>query len=262
MAKKIEIIGSALVLTDTISGVIEGSQPAKEWWYSEAELQSGIIKFESLRFLSESTEYELYKNTSLAVAVDSTDTPFTESTFRTFCTANLGKSSSSDAGADLDEHIGFADYNDASTSVTPTILVADTWTDVPNDTLGAYTNTSYLPEGMTTLMDGSTGYLDFSELTLGSDIHIRIDYTVTPNTNNALVESRYTLGNGGGIYSLPINSKRLDSGSGIPYAADKGSFYIYMGDTNTLQGVGKLQVKLTTGGTLVNNGVAIKIYKK
>ena len=165
-------------------------------------------------------------------------------------------------GSDISAHHGFFDYNDTSTSAAPITLLANTWTDVPNDTLGAYTNLDYVPTGMSTLMDGSTGYLDFSELTLGSDMHIRIDYTVTPNTNNALVESRYTLGNGGGIYSLPINSKRLDSGSGIPYAADKGSFYIYMGDTNTLQGVGKLQVKLTTGGTLVNNGVAIQIYKK
>ena len=188
-------------------------------------------------------------------------TAFSESTMITFFRENSGKRNASANGA-TDNSNGFVDYNDAATSTTPIVLVADTWTDVPNDTLGAYTNTAYLPEGMTTLMDGSTGYLDFSELTLGSDMHIRIDYTVTPNTNNALVESRYTLGNGGGIYSLPINSKRLDSGSGIPYAADKGSFYIYMGDTNTLQGVGKLQVKLTTGGTLMNSGVAIKIYKK
>jgi len=261
MAEKIEIINNALVVTNTGTGIISISEPSKDYWYKESDLQIGRVTFYDANGLK--GDFQITQPIiNLSDAVDSELTPFTESTFRTFCTANLGKSSSSDAGADLDEHIGFADYNDASTSVTPTILVADTWTDVPNDTLGAYTNTSYLPEGMTTLMDGSTGYLDFSELTLGSDIHIRIDYTVTPNTNNALVESRYTLGNGGGIYSLPINSKRLDSGSGIPYAADKGSFYIYMGDTNTLQGVGKLQVKLTTGGTLVNNGVAIKIYKK
>ena len=154
---------------------------------------------------------------------------------------------------------GFVDYNDTTGSIA---ITANTWVDVPNNTLGAYTNLTYLPEGMTTLMDGSTGYLDFSELTLGSDMHIRIDYTVTPNTNNSLVESRYVLGSGSGEYALPINSKRLDSGSGIPYSSDKGSFYIYMGDTNTLGGVGKLQVRLTTGGTLSNNGVAIKIYKK
>jgi hypothetical protein len=160
------------------------------------------------------------------------------------------------------KQIGFVDYNDSATATTPVTLIKDVWTDVPNDKLGAFTNTAYLPSDTTNLMDGSTGYLDFSELTLGSDILIRIDFIVTPNTNNALIESRYVLGQGAGEYSLPIRSRRLDSGSGIGYSSEKGAFYIYMGDTNTLGGVGKLQVKLSTGGELVNNGVAIKIYRK
>ena len=160
------------------------------------------------------------------------------------------------------KQIGFVDYNDSATASTPVTLVKDVWTDVTNDKLGAFTNTDYLPGDMTNLMDGSTGHLDFSELTLGSDILIRIDFIVTPQTNNALVESRYVLGQGVNEYALPIRSRRLDSGSGVGYSSEKGAFYIYMGDTNTLGGAGKLQVKLSTGGTLVNNGVAIKIFKK
>ena len=77
-----------------------------------------------------------------------------------------------------------------------------------------------------------------------------------------MLETRYVLGQGAGEYALPVRSRRLDSGSGIPYASEKGSFYIYMGDNNTLGGVGKLQMRLSTAGTMVNNGVAIKIYKK
>tara|TARA_R110002020_G_scaffold39534_1_gene117391 strand:+ start:105 stop:749 length:645 start_codon:yes stop_codon:yes gene_type:complete len=157
---------------------------------------------------------------------------------------------------------GFVDYNDASTAQTPLTLTPDTWTDVPNDKAGAFTNEVYAPQGVTSLMDGTTGYLDFSQLTLGSDVMIRIDFSVTPNTNNALLETRYVLGQGAGEYPLHVRSRRLDSGSGIPYASEKGSFYIYMGDENTLGGVGKLQIKLSTTGTLMNNGVAIKIYKK
>ena len=42
MAKKIQILGSALVLIDTISGLIEGSQPAKDWWYNEVELKKVV----------------------------------------------------------------------------------------------------------------------------------------------------------------------------------------------------------------------------
>ena len=163
---------------------------------------------------------------------------------------------------DLSEHIGFVDYNDASTAVTPITLVADTWTDIPNDTLGAFTNTAYLPTGMTGLIDANTGYLDFAELTLGSDILIRLDGRVSPNVNNALFEARYVLGNGGGVYELDSFSKRLDSGSGMEYSTEKGAFYIYMGDLNTKDGVGKIQVRLSSAGTFKSNGVAIKIYKK
>ena len=160
------------------------------------------------------------------------------------------------------DHFGFLDFNDSSTAASPVTLSPDVWTDIPNDKQGAFSNTGYGPEGVTSLMDGNTGYLDFTQLTLGSDVMIRIDFIVTPNTNNSLLETRYVLGQGAGEYALPVRSRRLDSGSGIPYSSEKGSFYIYMGDQNTLGGVGKLQVKLSTPGTLVNNGVAIKIYKK
>tara|TARA_R110000803_G_scaffold63443_1_gene124112 strand:- start:8200 stop:9273 length:1074 start_codon:yes stop_codon:yes gene_type:complete len=89
MSKKIEIIGAGLVITDTVSGLIEVSQPAKEVWYNEVKLQAGTVKIESIRFLSESEEYILYPEFSLANAVDTDSVAFTESTFRTFCTSNL-----------------------------------------------------------------------------------------------------------------------------------------------------------------------------
>lgn len=162
----------------------------------------------------------------------------------------------------VSEHIGLVDYNDTSTAATPIQLVADTWTDVPNNAAGAFTLESYLPDGMTTLIDPVTGYLDFSELTFGSDILIRFDGEYTPNINNALFEARYVLGQGGGEYPLDSFSKRCDSGSGIPYSTEKGTFYIYMGDENTKGGVGKIQVKGSSAGTFKNNGVAIKIYKR
>ena len=155
---------------------------------------------------------------------------------------------------------GFVDYNNSST--TPISIAKDTWTDVPNDKTGAFTNEKYLPTGVQSLMDGTTGYLNFNDLSLGSDILIRIDFSVTPDTNNSLLETRYVLGQGRYEYNLPIRSRRLDSGSGIPYSSEKGSFYIYMGDENTLGGVGKLQVKMSTDGSIINNGVAIKIYKR
>jgi len=150
---------------------------------------------------------------------------------------------------------GFMDYNDTTGDIT---LTSDTWTDVPNNGLGAFTNKTYKPTLISEVLDGSTGYLDFSELSLGSQLLIRNDFTVTPNTNNSLLEVRYVLGQGDGEYALKFWSERLDSGSGIGYQRVI-SFPIYMGDTNTQGGVGKLQVKLSTTGSINNAGSYIKI---
>ena len=150
---------------------------------------------------------------------------------------------------------GFIDYNDTTGDVA---LTADTWTDVPNNGQGAFSNTLYKANGIENLLDTSTGYLDFSELSLGSELIIRNDFTVTPQTNNALLEARYVLGQGAGEYPLLFWSERLDNGSGIGYQRVP-IFAIYMGDLNTQGGVGKLQVKLSANGTLNNAGSYISV---
>ena len=153
---------------------------------------------------------------------------------------------------------GFIDYNDASTSSSPVSLSANTWTDIPNDGLGSFTNKTYAPSGVSEVLDASTGYLDFQYLGLGSEIQVRNDFTVTPSTNNALLEARYLLGSGLGEYPLQFWSERLDSGSGIGYQRVT-SFPIYMGDTNTQGNPGKMQIRLSTPGTVVNAGVYVSI---
>jgi hypothetical protein len=150
---------------------------------------------------------------------------------------------------------GFIDYNDTTGDLS---VAADTWVNVPNNGEGAFTNTQYKPTGINNVLDVDTGFLDFSELSLGSQILVRNDFTITPNTNNALLEVRYLLGTGEGQYALQFWSERLDNGSGIGYQRVI-SFPIYMGDTNTRDNEGILQVKLSTTGTLNNSGSYIKI---
>ncbi|MHA1483406.1 MAG: hypothetical protein ACTSQA_08235 [Candidatus Heimdallarchaeaceae archaeon] len=263
MAYKFEIKGNAVVVTDTVTSEVLIAQPAKNTWFEEQKLDLGYVSIYGMSGTDQDNinryKYDNNRGFALSDCQDENGTPFNAQSFREWCYNNLA-SFSSGGSTSLSTSIGFIDYNDSSTSTTPITLIQDTWTDVPNDGLGAFTNKGYSP--VNELLDGSTGYLDFSELTLGSDLLIRIDFEVTPQTNNALLESRYVLGTAPNDYALPIRSRRLDSGSGTPYSSEKGAFYIYMGDTNTLTGVGKLQVKLSSNGTLKNNGVAIKIYKK
>lgn len=157
---------------------------------------------------------------------------------------------------------GIGDYNDTSTSTTPLTLTADTWTDIPNDGLGAFTNLNFLPSDVTQLIDTSTGYLDLTELNFGDTVFIRNDYSVIPSTNNSLLTLRYVLGAGLGEYTLEKVVGRLDSGSGQPYRFSLTPDMIYVGDTNTKDNPVKLQVKLSTNGTLVNAGSAIGVVRR
>ena len=159
-------------------------------------------------------------------------------------------------GTNTMDGIGFIDYNDASGSFT---ISANTWTDLPNDGAGAYTNKTYAPDGGTELMDSSTGYIDPTQTTLGDVLLVRNDFTVNPNTNNALLEFRYSLGGGAGAYTLPTIIGRLDSGSGTDYRFTLRADKIYMGDDNTRLNPIKLQVRLSANATVTNAGTVITL---
>ncbi|BAQ92502.1 hypothetical protein [uncultured Mediterranean phage uvMED] len=154
---------------------------------------------------------------------------------------------------------GFIDYNDTTGGVS---LTANTWTDIPNDGAGAFTNKNYPATGVTELMDTSTGYIDCTELTLGDTILVRNDFKVNPAANNALLEMRYELGNGGGVYTLETILGRLDSGSGQDYRLALKPDLIYMGDTNTRDNPIKIQVRCSANATLTNAGSVIQVIKR
>jgi len=157
----------------------------------------------------------------------------------------------------LANNLFFVDYNDTSSAASPVTLVADTWTTLPNDGLGAFTNTTFLPSGVSLL--GAGGAIDISDLALGSDVSIRPDFTVTPTSNNSSISFRFSLGTGAGAYTLETNLGRLDLGAGIPYRFSLLTLYVYAGDTNTRDNPVALEIKLSGGGTVVNAGMALQV---
>lgn len=152
---------------------------------------------------------------------------------------------------------GFIDYNDTSTATTPLVLVADTWVTVPNDGLGAFSNSASAPNGITQLMDTSTGQIDPTQLGIGSHLLIRNDIRVTPSVNQSFLQFRYELGTGGGIYHLTNMLGVLGNGSGIVYPLQFVDF-IYIGDTNTKDNKITLQINSSEPATCVNLGCVIK----
>lgn len=161
----------------------------------------------------------------------------------------------------LDSHFGIADYNDTSTASTPLSLVADTWTTLPNDGLGSFTR-EHLPNGVTTLLDNTTGAIDISGLSAQSTIKIRFDFGVTPNSNNSILNFRLLLGDGVSTYALPTSFGRLDEGAGVRY--DRGLFIagVYAGDLNTIENPIFLQAKCSANAQLLNRGMYIEVYKR
>ena len=161
--------------------------------------------------------------------------------------------------SDVTKPAGWIDYNDTTGDV---VMSADTWTTIPNNGLGAFTNKNYPPNGVTELMDVATGAIDPTELSLGDFILIRNDFTVTPQTNNTAIDLRYTLGNGGGAYTLEQQLGRLDRGAGVGYRFSLRIDSIYMGDTNTRDNPIGLQVKCSGVATLNNAGSVIEVIKR
>ena len=157
------------------------------------------------------------------------------------------------------ETAGWMDYNDTTGSVS---VVADTWTSIPNNGLGAFSNGAYPPAGVTALMDVATGKIDPTELDLGDFILIRNDFTIQPQTNNTSLDFRYTLGDGAGAYTLEQQLGRLDRGAGVDYRFSLRIDSIYMGDVNTRDNHIGLEIRCSGGATLVNAGSVIEVLKR
>ena len=250
MAFKIYINGNTFYIQDTSDGdkLYEGH--AKDVLLRRGDLTSTVIGFNNVN------NWDRTRTIDFSTDVDLTGAPYTDfTTFVTWSEENLGKSSPQ-VGGDLN---GFIDYNDTTGSFS---ITANTWTDIPNNGLGAFTNKNYPPTGVTELIDTSTGYIDTTELNLGDVIFIRNDFTINPNTNNSQLLFRYELGTGAGLYTLEKIVGRLDSGSGQDYRFSLTPDIIYMGDDNTRLNPIKLQVNCTSNATLTNAGSVITVLKR
>lgn len=168
-------------------------------------------------------------------------------------------------GSITNEHLsqgavaGWMDYNDTTGNVS---ISADTWTAIPNNGLGAFTNKTNPPVNVTELMDVTTGKIDPTQLDIGDFIFIRNDFTVVPQTNNTSLDFRYTLGDGAGAYTLEQQLGRLDRGAGVNYRFALRIDSIYMGDTNTRDNHIGLEVRCSGGATLTNAGSVIEVIKR
>ena len=115
MAKKFEILGQSLVITDESIPKVLFDFPKGEVYYDSALLiNDGIIKINNIDALDNAVASA--PRILLSDAIDGTDTPFTESTFIAFARTNLGfKTASGGSGAGVEDTAYSISWNGVST---------------------------------------------------------------------------------------------------------------------------------------------------
>lgn len=163
-------------------------------------------------------------------------------------------------GAIHQTKVGFFDYNDAATGGTPiSHNGSEGYKKLTNDGAGAFTNLTYIPVGMTTLWNTTTNQFDFSELSLGDMIDLRVDIDVTTTAPNQEVVVRVTLAIGGVPYSLEVDRAVFKSAGTYKMLSYTGG---YMGDANTLDNAGEVQLDTDDAATVTVQGWYCKVTRR
>jgi len=155
--------------------------------------------------------------------------------------------------------VGWWDYNDAATAVTPIALtVADTYYTLTNDGVGPLTNLAYSLAGLTNIWNTTTNRFDFSGLSLGDTLDIRLDVTITTAGANDNVSINTHLAEGGVPYELIVLSEKGYKTAGPHH--EILPLHMHIGDTNTQGNGAYFEAKCDgTGATVVVNGWYVRV---
>lgn len=156
--------------------------------------------------------------------------------------------------------VGFIDYNDAATATTPLLHIGGIDTKLTNDGLGPFTNRLYLPEGITDVWDPINNQFDWTELSLGDMVDLRVDIDVTTTSINQEVDIEINLAVGsGGQYALALDAisrKSVDTYKMVSFTGG------YAGDLNTLNFPAEIILKSTDNCLIRVNGWYVKIIRR
>ena len=149
----------------------------------------------------------------------------------------------------IENSFGWQDYNDLATKTTPITLTADTWTELPNDGAGPYTQTGHKIFDHGNIWDTAANSFNFTDLSVGDVLIIRLSATVTTYSSNINIGGKLKLATGSGIeYDVPFFFGLVKS-AGSHYITT--TTMIYIGNTETRDYPGKVLAFSDTSGTEV-----------
>jgi len=128
--------------------------------------------------------------------------------------------------------------------------------DIPNDTLGPFTNRNFRPDGVTDVWNPDTGLFDWTDLKLGDMVDIRLDLAITTTSPNQTVIVELLVAVDGFEYVIPFVQANVKTVGTYPVNRYNG---IYMGDENTLLRGAKFRIRSDAAATMVVNGWYCKL---
>ena len=175
-------------------------------------------------------------------------------------TQGVQKMTSSTIGMGNLWDFGIFDYRDQATGTTPISVSANTSTLITNDGAASDTYKKLPDTGVTDLYNTTFNRFEFSTLTIGDMIDIRLDLEITTTVNNQIFSIDLELGQGGTTYTVPFivdqEKKTFGATSVIRWNG------IYMKDANTINNYGQFKIISPDALTVEVHGWYCKLMKQ
>ena len=158
---------------------------------------------------------------------------------------------------ELQGAVGFVDYNDSATAITPISVSSGTWTKLTNNKLGANTKTDALPDGVTSLWNSSTNQFDFSELPVNTMMDGRFDIVVTTTASNQTIDlSAFVAIGSPSAFEFTLMTSVLFKTAGAHKISPYSGMYIGSADVKNFPA--EIRIKSDASCTVKVNGWYIK----
>jgi len=156
---------------------------------------------------------------------------------------------------------GLVDYNDLGTQTTPISVIGGAASVVlTNDGLGSFTNKTFLPTGVTDIFNSTTNQFDWSQLSNGDMIDIRLDLLVTTTQPNQTVDVELMMASGQvGEYPILFSTASYKTVKEHKVNRFNG---VYMGDDFTRLNPAEFKISSDSNCTVKVNGWYCKIIKR
>lgn len=153
--------------------------------------------------------------------------------------------------------VGFFDYNDVATSITPLVIPTGLVNvDIPNDEQGPNTRKNFAPKGVSDVWDALAGRFNWSQLKLGDMVDIRLDLIVTTSSPNQRVVIELVLAEGAGDIVLPFLDMAIKTTGEDHINVYNG---IYMGDAIVTDNPAYFRIRSDAAATVVLRGWYTKV---